>query len=66
VGIGRALGLDVVAEGVETTAQLSALSGFGCGFAQGFVIARPMPLSGFAELVADGDGVVLPGLIGVR
>jgi predicted signal transduction protein with EAL and GGDEF domain len=66
VGIGRALGLDVVAEGVETTAQLSALSGFGCGVAQGFVIARPMPLSGFAELVADGDGVVLPGLIGVR
>jgi predicted signal transduction protein with EAL and GGDEF domain len=66
VGIGKALGLDVVAEGVETTAQLAALSGFGCGFAQGFVVARPMPLSGFTELVADGDGVVLPGLIGVR
>ena len=66
VGIGRALGLDVVAEGVETTAQLAALSGFGCGFAQGFVVARPMPLSSFTELVADGDGVVLPGLIGVR
>jgi diguanylate cyclase (GGDEF)-like protein/PAS domain S-box-containing protein len=66
VGIGKALGLDVVAEGVETTAQLAALSGFGCGFAQGFVVARPMPLSGFTELIADGDGVVLPGLIGVR
>ncbi|HEY0125882.1 MAG TPA: EAL domain-containing protein [Blastococcus sp.] len=65
VGIGQALGLDVVAEGVETTAQLAALNGFGCGFAQGFVVARPMPLSGFTELVADGDGVVLPGLIGV-
>jgi EAL domain-containing protein (putative c-di-GMP-specific phosphodiesterase class I) len=66
IGIGRALGLDVVAEGVETTAQLAALSGFGCGFAQGFVIARPMPLSSFTELVAHGDDVVLPGLIGVR
>ncbi len=66
VGIGRALGLDVVAEGVETSAQLSALSGFGCGFAQGFVIARPMPLSAVTERVADGVDVVLPGLIGVR
>jgi len=66
VGIGRALGLDVVAEGVETTAQLAALSGFGCGFAQGFVVARPMPLSGFLEMVAHGDDVLLPGLIGAR
>ena len=40
VGIGRALGLDVVAEGVETPAQLAALADFGCGFAQGFLIAR--------------------------
>ena len=30
------------------------------------MVARPMPLSGFTELIADGDGVVLPGLIGVR
>jgi diguanylate cyclase (GGDEF)-like protein/PAS domain S-box-containing protein len=66
IGIGRALGLDVVAEGVETTAQLAALTGFGCGFAQGFVIARPLSLSGFTELIADGDGVFLPGLVGTR
>jgi diguanylate cyclase (GGDEF)-like protein/PAS domain S-box-containing protein len=66
IGIGRALGLDVVAEGVETPAQLAALSGFGCGFAQGFVIARPMPLAGITELVADGGSVLLPGLVGTR
>ncbi|SNR43851.1 putative bifunctional diguanylate cyclase/phosphodiesterase [Blastococcus mobilis] len=66
IGIGRALGLDVVAEGVETTAQLAALRGFGCDFAQGFVIARPMPLAGIAAMVADGDGVLLPGLAGSR
>ncbi|WP_324273977.1 EAL domain-containing protein [Blastococcus brunescens] len=65
IGIGRALGLDVVAEGVETTAQLAALSGFGCGFAQGFVISRPMPLSGITGLLAQGDQVLLPGLVGV-
>jgi diguanylate cyclase (GGDEF)-like protein/PAS domain S-box-containing protein len=66
IGIGRALGLDVVAEGVETTAQLAALTKFGCHFAQGFVIARPMPLAGIAAMVADGDGVLLPGLVGSR
>jgi diguanylate cyclase (GGDEF)-like protein/PAS domain S-box-containing protein len=64
VGIGRALGLDIVGEGVETTAQLAALTGFGCGFAQGFVIGRPMPLSGFSAMIADGAGVLLPGLVG--
>ncbi|WP_164704669.1 putative bifunctional diguanylate cyclase/phosphodiesterase [Blastococcus litoris] len=66
VGIGRALGLDVVAEGVETTAQLAALTGFGCGFAQGFVISRPLSLTGFLELLTDGDDVLLPGLVGAR
>ena len=66
IGIGRALGLDVVAEGVETPAQLAALTGFGCGFAQGFVIARPMPLAGIAAMVADGDAVLLPGMAGSR
>jgi diguanylate cyclase (GGDEF)-like protein/PAS domain S-box-containing protein len=66
IGIGRALGLDVVAEGVETTAQLATLNGFGCGFAQGFLVGRPLPLSGFTALVADGDGVLLPGLVGSR
>ena len=63
-GIGRALGLDVVAEGVETAAQLAALTAFGCGFAQGFVIGRPTPLSGLTALLADGGGVLLPGLVG--
>jgi predicted signal transduction protein with EAL and GGDEF domain len=62
VGIGRALGLDVVAEGVETSAQLAALTGFGCGFAQGFAIARPTTLAGLLELLVDGAGVTLPEL----
>jgi len=66
IGIGRALGLDVVAEGVETTAQLATLTGFGCGFAQGFLIGRPMRLPGFTAQLAGGGGVLLPGLVGSR
>jgi PAS domain S-box-containing protein/diguanylate cyclase (GGDEF)-like protein len=66
VAIGRALGLDVVAEGVETPAQLGALRGLGCGFAQGFLLARPMRLTDLTELLCDGAGVLWPGLVGSR
>jgi EAL domain-containing protein (putative c-di-GMP-specific phosphodiesterase class I) len=66
LGIGRALRLDMVAEGVETPAQLAALAGAGCGFAQGFAIARPMRLPQFVELIRNGAQVPLPGMVGTR
>lgn len=62
IGIARALRLDVVAEGVETPAQLAALVGFGCGFAQGFHIARPVTETGLAALLRD-DVSPWPGLV---
>ena len=37
------LGLDVVAEGVETDHQLETLRGMDCRFGQGFLFSRPMP-----------------------
>jgi EAL domain-containing protein (putative c-di-GMP-specific phosphodiesterase class I) len=42
--IGHSLDLDVVAEGIERPEQLSRLIELGCGFGQGFHIARPMAL----------------------
>lgn len=33
-----------VAEGVETSEQLAALPSMGCEYAQGFLLARPLPL----------------------
>ena len=65
IGIGRALGLDIVAEGVETPAQLAALCGFGCSFAQGFHIARPVSETGLPALLHD-DAALWPGLVGSR
>lgn len=38
------LGLEVVAEGIETEGQKTLLSDMGCGFVQGYQIARPMPV----------------------
>jgi diguanylate cyclase (GGDEF)-like protein len=42
IALGKDLGLSVIAEGVETEAQLSALVEQGCGAFQGYYFARPM------------------------
>ena len=44
IELGRALGMDVVAEGVETPGQLAALRGMACRYLQGSLLGRPMPL----------------------
>jgi EAL domain-containing protein (putative c-di-GMP-specific phosphodiesterase class I) len=41
--LGEVLGIGVVAEGIETEAQLSRLRELGCEFGQGFLLARPEP-----------------------
>jgi diguanylate cyclase (GGDEF)-like protein len=41
IGLGHKLGLDVVAEGVETLGQLQRLREDGCDFGQGFYLGRP-------------------------
>ncbi|PLS87591.1 MAG: GGDEF domain-containing protein [Actinobacteria bacterium] len=43
VDLAHALGLSVVAEGVETEGQLGLLRGMGCDLAQGYHFSRPMP-----------------------
>jgi EAL domain-containing protein (putative c-di-GMP-specific phosphodiesterase class I) len=43
VSLGADLGIDVIAEGVETEEQLQMLSKLGCPRAQGYLLARPMP-----------------------
>ncbi|HET9511098.1 MAG TPA: EAL domain-containing protein [Sphingomonas sp.] len=42
IHLGRALGMEVVAEGVETEAQVQALRVAGCSHLQGYFLARPM------------------------
>ena len=42
IGLGRGLGLEVIAEGVETESQRSFLVAHGCTAIQGYLFARPM------------------------
>ena len=51
IGIGRSLGLRVIAEGVETEAQLEFLRANGCDEAQGYLIARPASAEEIAEFM---------------
>jgi diguanylate cyclase (GGDEF)-like protein/PAS domain S-box-containing protein len=64
IGIGAALGVDIVAEGVETTGQLAVLEAIGCGFAQGFLLSRPVSLAALCDLLEQGAGQLWPGIPG--
>jgi diguanylate cyclase (GGDEF)-like protein len=44
VRLGERLGLDVIAEGVETQTQLDVVQQSGCGMVQGYLLSRPMPV----------------------
>jgi diguanylate cyclase len=52
VELGRRLGLQVVAEGVEEAEQLEFLRAEGCELGQGFHLARPMPATEVTALLA--------------
>jgi EAL domain-containing protein (putative c-di-GMP-specific phosphodiesterase class I) len=59
VELGRTLGMDVVAEGVETEGQLAALSGMECRFLQGYLLGRPMPPAELRALAATSAPAVI-------
>jgi diguanylate cyclase (GGDEF)-like protein/PAS domain S-box-containing protein len=54
VGVGRDLGMQVVAEGIEQPRQLAELREMGCGYGQGFLVARPMAAPGVETLIRSG------------
>ena len=50
----RQLGLRVIAEGIETEAQLAAVQSLGCEYGQGYLFARPMASAQVALEMQDG------------
>jgi diguanylate cyclase (GGDEF)-like protein/PAS domain S-box-containing protein len=63
VQVGRDLGLRVIAEGIEQPRQLIALREMGCGYGQGFLVARPMGASGVEALIrTSGESPETPNV----
>ena len=59
VEIAHTLNLRVVAEGIETPAQLGVLRDLGCDFGQGYLIARPMSVDDLSVWLRDWDAAAL-------
>ncbi|MGA2278180.1 MAG: EAL domain-containing protein, partial [Terracidiphilus sp.] len=53
VSLSRAMGLPVIAEGVESEEQREYLASLGCHSYQGYLFSRPVPLEAFEELLAS-------------
>ncbi len=59
IEMSHALGLRVVAEGIEHRATLELLAGWGCDIAQGYLIGKPLPASAFEQLLQQSQGFSL-------
>lgn len=55
VTLAHTLGMDTVAEGIETPEQLAIVRAMGCEFAQGYFFSRPQPAAEAARFLATPD-----------
>jgi EAL domain-containing protein (putative c-di-GMP-specific phosphodiesterase class I) len=60
VAMGQALGLSIVAEGVETIEQAHGLRVLGCNSAQGYLFAAPQPANTLEPILKERAQVMLP------
>ncbi|UWG98638.1 EAL domain-containing protein [Dehalobacter sp. DCM] len=50
ITMAKAMGIETIAEGVETKEQIDILKGLECSQAQGYYLGRPVPAADFEEL----------------
>ncbi|NML61731.1 EAL domain-containing protein [Massilia sp. RP-1-19] len=60
INMAHSMKLDVVAEGVETEAQLSYLRRHGCDEMQGYYFSRPVPPAEFERMILEGEALRTP------
>jgi EAL domain-containing protein (putative c-di-GMP-specific phosphodiesterase class I) len=58
IAIGERLGLEVVAEGIESQEQIETLQELGCELGQGFLFAKPMNEEALADYLDGGEEAV--------
>lgn len=56
IDLAHDLGLEVVAEGIEDEAALDVLRGFGCDYAQGYLVGKPLDADALADWIAGRIG----------
>jgi EAL domain-containing protein (putative c-di-GMP-specific phosphodiesterase class I) len=57
ISLGKSLGLQVIAEGVETADQARFLKERGCDEIQGYWVSKPLPPTAFARFVSEFQGI---------
>jgi diguanylate cyclase (GGDEF)-like protein/PAS domain S-box-containing protein len=60
IGLAHELNIKVIAEGIETRAQLDLVTSWGCQMIQGFYFARPLTAEGITDLLASGGIIRKP------
>ncbi|MDA0657170.1 MAG: EAL domain-containing protein [Proteobacteria bacterium] len=50
-GLAGDLGMDIIAEGIESTEEITQLRDFGCSYGQGFLMSRPVPIGEAVQLL---------------
>ena len=66
VGLAHSLGLRVIAEGIEDTDQLDALTALGCEYGQGYHFSRPLPAADIAAMLAAPTAIRRADLTALR
>ncbi len=64
ITMAHSLGLNVIAEGVETEGQMEYLRSHGCNEMQGYFFSRPVPVGDFEQMLRSGRKLALNGLAG--
>ena len=57
ITMSHALGIKVIAEGIEDKQTAAMLKGLGCDYMQGYYFGKPMPAFEFQELIRDNGGL---------
>jgi diguanylate cyclase (GGDEF)-like protein/PAS domain S-box-containing protein len=60
ISLSHAMGLSVIAEGVETEAQRRRLAGLGCHSFQGYLFSRPVPVEEFEQMLRRAAAIIVP------